>query len=229
MQPLKHLDNSLTHWAMGSEADVLSDIYNDEITIAVWQRNLAASVAAYVQALLQSQQVITLKRVATLPQFQQELPKLFPPTLSINGHLFSHDDFLRDLNQLLEMFSYLFDATTIGVRINTLDRSMCPRFHVDHVPVRLVTTYGGAGTQWLPSAYADRSQLGPNPRGANNAECTIVRNPQAIEQLKSGDVALLKGENWAGNEGRGLIHRSPSCHEIDAKMHKRLLITCDLA
>lgn len=51
MQPLKHLDNTHTHWAMGSEADVLSDIYNDEITIAVWQRNLAASVAAYVQAL----------------------------------------------------------------------------------------------------------------------------------------------------------------------------------
>lgn len=228
MQQLKYLDNTLTHWAMGSEAEVLSDIYNDDITIAIWQRNLAESINAYVQALLQSQQVIALKLVATLPQFQQELAKLFPPALSINGLLFTHDDFLRDLNQLLDMFSCLFDATTIGVRINTLDRSMCPRFHVDHVPVRLVTTYGGAGTQWLPSAFAERSQLGPNPRGANNPESSIVRNAQAIEQLKSGDVALLKGENWAGNEGRGLIHRSPSCHEIDGTVHRRLLITCDL-
>jgi len=36
-----------------------------------------------------------------------------------------------------------------GTRITTLDRAMCPRFHVDRVPVRLIVTWGGPGTQWL--------------------------------------------------------------------------------
>ena len=30
-----------------------------------------------------------------------------------------------------------------------------------------------------------------------------------IQSANEGDVCLLKGESWQGNEGRGLIHRSP--------------------
>jgi len=44
-----------------------------------------------------------------------------------------------------------------------------------------------------------------------------------IQQLKRGDVALLKGEKWLGNEGFGLIHRSPH----PAPGERRLLLTLD--
>ena len=36
-------------------------------------------------------------------------------------------------------------------------------------------------------------------------------------------VALLKGESWGGNQGAGLIHRSPQILEEK----KRLLLTLD--
>ena len=38
----------------------------------------------------------------------------------------------------------------------------------------------------------------------------IDRVAQEIQQLQSGDVAVLKGELWAGNENAGLVHRSPA-------------------
>lgn len=44
---------------------------------------------------------------------------------------------IADIQLLGEMFSCLFDLSAIGLRLATLTRAMCPRFHVDHVPCRL--------------------------------------------------------------------------------------------
>jgi len=41
--------------------------------------------------------------------------------------------------------------------------------------------------------------------------------------LLPGDVALLKGELWEGNEGAGMVHRSPSMNPGD----RRLLLSFD--
>lgn len=229
MNPLKQLNDSQAHWAMDGVPDVLTQIYKDDITIAIWQRSLSENIDDYVQALLQSAQKPTLKVVATPSKLLQELQRIFPESITINNNTATNHEFLENINELLEMFSCLFDAETLGLRINTLERSMCPRFHVDHVPVRLVTTYGGAGTEWLPAAYADCSKLGRQAGGVVDENSGIICNAEAIQQLRTGDVALLKGENWEGNEGRGLIHRSPNCHLDDTgHVQRRLLITCDL-
>jgi hypothetical protein len=92
---------------------------------------------------------------------------------------------------------------------------MCPRFHVDHVPVRLITTYAGVGSQWLMEGVMDRRRLA-QPE-AEPADASL------IQQMRSGDVALLKGEKWQGNEGYGLIHRSPQL----APGERRLILSLD--
>ena len=51
----------------------------------------------------------------------------------------------------------------------------------------------------------------------------LFNNLQDIQQLHQGEVALLKGESWEGNQGAGLIHRSPNL--IDQT--KRLILTLD--
>ena len=48
---------------------------------------------------------------------------------------------------------------------------------------------------------------------------------ELIQQINAGEVALLKGEKWQGNEGAGLIHRSPAL----APGERRLILTLDLA
>jgi hypothetical protein len=100
---------------------------------------------------------------------------------------------------------------------------MCPRFHVDRVPCRLVSTYHGIATEWLPHNKADRSKLGMGSNGLIDRQSGLYKNDEDIQKLNFGDVALLKGECWEGNEGAGLIHRSPSVAENE----KRLLVTID--
>ena len=48
-------------------------------------------------------------------------------------------------------------------------------------------------------------------------------DPAHIRHLACGDVALLKGEKWLGNEGAGLVHRSPS----QGNGERRLILTLD--
>ena len=66
---------------------------------------------------------------------------------------------------------------------------------------RLLTTYVGAGTEWLRDEDVERTALG----GEDNS---LVRKPGAISQvLETGWVGILKGERAC--PGRGLVHRSP--------------------
>jgi hypothetical protein len=91
----------------------------------------------------------------------------------------------------------------VGVRLHVLPDTMCPRFHTDRVPARLLVTYAGRGTEWLPENLVTRpGQSGPLPdQSVSEVD---------IEVLPAGGVSLLKGESWVGNEGRGLVHRSPA-------------------
>ncbi|MNV95110.1 hypothetical protein D3C71_1899700 [compost metagenome] len=47
--------------------------------------------------------------------------------------------------------------------------------------------------------------------------------PEDYQQMLCGEVAVLKGEKWQGNEGLGLIHRSPQ----PAPGERRLILTLD--
>lgn len=100
---------------------------------------------------------------------------------------------------------------------------MCPRFHVDKVPCRLITTYYGIATQWLPQYLVDRTKLGAGCSGKTDEDSGLLLEPNAIQQLEAGQVALLKGENWLNNQNAGLVHRSPQPGEGE----KRLLLTLD--
>jgi len=126
-----------------------------------------------------------------------------------------YEGFIADVSWLVSAFACLLGAKRVGLRLRVLDKAMCPRFHVDHVPVRLISTYCGIGSQWLKEGAMDRRQLG-------KAEVEPQDNA-LIQQIACGEVALLKGEKWHGNEGFGLIHRSPQL----APGERRLILTLD--
>jgi len=86
------------------------------------------------------------------------------------------------------------------------------------------TTYQGVATEWLPNDSVDRSKLGHGSKGKADHESGLYKNPQDIQQLQQGDVALLKGDLWDGREGFGLVHRSPQLQD----QGNRLLLTLDI-
>lgn len=213
-------------WAIDQDPAVLARIYEDAISIAIWQRQLQQDVDSYLNELLRKSKTIALKLSGSPEQLMEEIQRVFPPALISEQHsCISAAAFYADIHQVLDMFACLFDAKILGLRINTLEHAMCPRFHTDNVAIRLITSYHGLATEWLPDQLANRAALGTVFASQINTAGAITDHQKNIQQLSTGDVALFKGELWAGNEGRGIIHRSPA---PTLQQPKRLVVTCDL-
>ncbi|WP_371232371.1 DUF1826 domain-containing protein [Pseudomonas sp. QE6] len=193
---------------LGSDPQVLAEVLMDDVNLAVWQRTLYPEISAFADRL--ASRPLDLKQSLDVQEERVVLGELLEHAPFDGCALFR-----ADLEWLLEAFACLTGARRIGLRLRCLDRAMCPRFHVDHVPLRLVTTYAGPASQWLEEGAMARNCLGePKAEPADSAP---------IRQMAAGDVGLFKGERWAGNPGRGIVHRSPQPESGE----RRLLLTLD--
>ncbi|UHD18496.1 DUF1826 domain-containing protein [Thiocapsa bogorovii] len=101
----------------------------------------------------------------------------------------------------------------IGLRIERLERAMCPRWHVDRTGIRLLCTWRGPGTEWLDDPRID-------PRGLLGS----AADAPATGQARPFDILLLKGSAWQGNAAGGAIHRSP---QVAPGSDPRILVALD--
>jgi hypothetical protein len=198
------------HMSQDKQPTVLSDIYKAEINIAIWRRQKQFLVKEFLEL---------------NPTFQKEMVLTPQDALSRIRESFNNNmiEVSEDIAELVDMFCYLFELKQAGMRLKVLDKAMCPKFHVDKVPCRLVTTYQGMATQWLPHELVDQTKLGWGCNGLPDNESGLYQSEIDIQQLNCGDVALIKGTLWEGNENAGLVHRSPELITNE----KRLILTLD--
>lgn len=130
-------------------------------------------------------------------------------------------DCLQAASDWIDYYATLFDARQVGLRLSDIRRPMCPRFHVDSVPCRMIAPLAGVGTEWIAADEVDRHLLEhraadvPNPAGAP------ILAGGSIRQLAPGSIGFFKGcmDDWGVSPG--VTHRSPP---QDAP---RLLLTLD--
>ena len=195
----------------GHTPAVLAEALNEGVNLAVWQRTLPPHIASFAQTLLALGEPLAESLSLEIENGELRLTELAQAYRDLAGH----EGFVADVEWLAGAYACLLDARRIGLRLRVLDKAMCPRFHVDHVPLRLITTYAGDGSQWLHENVMPRQRLGdPTAEPRDNRD---------VEQLMAGQVALFKGEKWAGNEGAGIIHRSPPVEDGA----RRLILTLD--
>ncbi|PPC89839.1 MAG: hypothetical protein CTY34_09985 [Methylobacter sp.] len=197
----------------------LSRIYEDGVNLCVIERLMPKAVEQFIYQALQGVGSIEVSQPVDPMSF--DFGRLWPQA----SHLPGYGAWLDDLTMLISLFCDLFECREAGLRLLSLDKAMCPRFHVDRGPVRLVCSYGGIGTEWLPEYALDRRKLGMGGLGKPDNESGLITDPTAIRQMPAFALGLMKGENWAGNEGQGLVHRSP---QPTAAQPRRLLLTLDL-
>ncbi|MBM4200903.1 MAG: DUF1826 domain-containing protein [Gammaproteobacteria bacterium] len=200
----------------------LSRIYEPDVNLCIIERAPTPDVDAYVRSLLARATPIEVVRTIRFESFDGQ--DLLPETL--RDQTAAYASWRRDVVRLTALFCDLFEAESVGLRLRTLDKPMCPRFHTDFVPARLICAYGGPGTQWLPEEAVDRRRLGSRSGGLPDAESGLIRRGDAVEEIPQYAIALLKGERWEGNEGRGAVHRSPQ--NAKGEPVPRLLLTLDL-
>ncbi|MGE6605743.1 DUF1826 domain-containing protein [Halomonas sp. NPDC076908] len=201
------------HTAKGDDISVLPRIFEDEINITIMCRRLPADVALSVAAQCQIDRAWQFAWLGKPDHsLRTDLRKRLPQPDAAEA-------LIDDITSVAEAAAYLFNTETVGIRLRLLNAAMCPRFHCDNLPVRLVTTYMGPGSEWLPEYAINRAGLGaPHPERPE-----IIKDASAIQRMAPGEIALLKGSGWVGNEEQGLVHRSPSLKEGE----KRLLLTID--
>lgn len=201
-------------------ANVLPHIYDQSTNIVIWQRDLEQALTNAVNTLISTNAIKPLELAVSPDDAFDKLVTALKPD---DNNRDETDALCKDIALLVEMFCCLFDLKRAGLRLKIVDKPMCPRFHVDKIPCRLVTTYQGVATQWLNHSDVERSKLGTGNLGKPDEEPGLFKSLNNINQLQQGDVALLKGEYWDENEGAGLVHRSPPV----ATNEQRLLLTLD--
>ncbi|OBP13885.1 hypothetical protein A5320_14510 [Rheinheimera sp. SA_1] len=186
-------------------AEVLTEIFEPTVNMVIWQRQPDPAVESYSQYLVAA----SLQASGTTDFLQlqavvepAELPALLAQKLPDAP---GKTEFIADLQLLSQMLTCLMDCSAVGFRLKLLQQAMCPRFHTDHVALRLLVTYVGAGTEWLNQAQSPG----------------LYRQLQIPQQLRPAEVALLKGSAWQGNGAGAIWHRSPE------STAPRLLVSLD--
>ena len=121
-------------------------------------------------------------------------------------------DFCGWIDYWVKEFSRRSCASAIQLSLSHSRQPTCPRFHIDNIPLRLIATLYGPGTQWLHAGDVVRGD-----------DCAINQNVDArtIQQMSSNSVGFFYGARSRSAHG-GVVHRSPLTTEdrVVVKMDK---------
>lgn len=101
-----------------------------------------------------------------------------------------------DMANVCNVFCDVVGEDAIGFCLGT-ERG-CRRYHLDNVPMRLLVTYAGQGTEWLPETASDREAF-----EGGMANEFILKDPSARQFVGLWDIAVFRGGP------KGVLHRTP--------------------
>ncbi|MFN6977025.1 MAG: DUF1826 domain-containing protein [Gemmobacter sp.] len=189
--------------AVVADADpgVLARVTRPGVAAAIWQRTLDPALMRWLEA----------TPPQNLPRCRMALPvgdvgRAADAACGIAGLPPSPERaaLAADAQDLARRFAAIMAAPAVALRLEAVTTNACRRFHVDHMPARLLCTYRGQATQYGV----------PGPQGE-------VAAPAA---LATGWVGLFRGSLWPGEE-TALLHRSPP---IEGSGETRLLLVLDV-
>ncbi|MEQ8661899.1 MAG: DUF1826 domain-containing protein [Gammaproteobacteria bacterium] len=115
----------------------------------------------------------------------------------------------------VETLTDLLGCDAVGIRAQRLRGPMCPRFHVDRVPCRMLITFVGEPTEWIAHDEVDWARFADPGTGT-----VPVTSSGTIRHLAKTSWSLLKGAAW-DTRFCGVVHRSPDVQQ------DRLLLSLD--
>ena len=175
--------------------DAIKDFPNKSDQLAIMNRSMPENASLFFSELLKISFNITgeiYKETATInikDLLSDKLPK------KIQNNIF-YQPWIEDMANLCEMFCITEKSSYISFSLSS--HRGCRRYHIDNVPLRLLVTYAGQGTEWLPDEFANKRAYAngePNER--------IIKDISKKQFVGEWDIALFKG----GPEG--LLHRTP--------------------
>jgi hypothetical protein len=180
----------------GGEVTVLFRVLSADTRLAIWQRHPPPAWSRLMKPL----RSVGPFRVAAEGEPDTAVRRLdaalpAPPVTM-----------MHDVHLLAGLFAVISRQATVRIRLEGVTCGACTRWHVDTVPLRLLCTHHGPGTEW--------------PAGDDEAAVP--------GEIGSPCVALLKGRGFPGKPDDGCLHRSPALSRRRVAQRSRLLICVDL-
>lgn len=184
---------------IGTSRRVLDSIARSSVQLALWQRALPDGLSA------------------ALAGWARREPASFAGRCRAEGRDleaclagFEHEAWRRwlldDIGSLVREVLRRSGSASCRVSIGAVRGDQCRKFHVDHLRLRLISTYSGPGTEWLGAGDVRRDALAQAVVDPDEANRAIVRRAAGVRRARAGDVLLMKGLLGGGD---GLVHRSP--------------------
>jgi hypothetical protein len=188
--------------ARGAGPEVLARIAEPGQAAAIWTRGRSPGFAAWIDAV----------PPGLLPSLRASCPvaraaELVDAACDVSGlpETSGREMLCADIAALAEVFGGVTGHDDLRLRLDVVQGDACRRFHVDNVPVRLLCTYRGRGTEYgLARAAGD---------------------PEPVLRMAAGDAGLFRGLAWPGAPRPNIVHRSPP---IADSGEVRLLLVLDL-
>jgi hypothetical protein len=169
-------DPAAHHVVQAPRREALAGIRQPGINLAIWQRAVPGAVAAEIAGV----------DLCCLPEVRLVAPAdALAVPLAAAMAAWAAPALMDDVLGLAADFAAIMATPAISVRLEAIAGDACRRWHADYVTARLITTYLGPGTDWLPD-------------GAGEGDA---------RRLPTGAVAMFKGHGWAPEAP--IIHRSP--------------------
>ncbi len=193
------------HVTMGEAPDALAAIADPAINLAIWQRRLAPGLVAAAGQLAHGAAGEIRLNVAVdgvaVAVSRALVTAGWPPVTAL----------VADVAELARLAAAHMKTAALDLRLEVITGDACRKFHADHVPLRLITSYAGPGSQWLANADAEALAAG------------VLLDRLDLRQLLAGEVALFKGKLLTD---RPIIHRSPP---IAGTRQRRLVLVINPA
>ncbi|WP_394843897.1 DUF1826 domain-containing protein [Pendulispora brunnea] len=188
-------------YTMVETPDGLDGILDAGINVAIWRRSLSKPLRAWLQDIA-SVQPFSVQTVldARAPQWEPLLAPLPEGARRV--------ELQQDIRLLFERFVGLTHTSAVRASLAVVTTNNCGKFHVDYVGLRLLCTYAGQGTEWVPEHAVNRSAMDRPWDDLATINRAIVPDARRVRRTQPGQVLLLKGAKFPGNAAHGAVHRS---------------------
>lgn len=176
----------------GTDSAVLNAVQSANVGMAVWQRSMPEAMKSWADRVaagagIRARMLIPVERCEN--RIERALRNARIPSSPAGAKI------KRDAADLVRIFADIGGLQQVDLRLETIKGDACWKFHIDRVAFRLICTYSGPGTQYVPPDYSQQAI----------AQQRDYAGPLATMGIY--DVALFKGAE--DSEHDGIVHRSP--------------------
>lgn len=198
----------IKNWRIGTTLKSLKYIHQKGVNISIYDRDVDL-LENEINSLLNLE--VEIKSKGSVDIILEEVKKVINPN--------EFPLVYNDIESLLYLFKKVSASENLKLLVAIVNTNMCRRFHTDVNDLRMLCTYAGSGTLWLPEDNINREAL----LNYGNNE-SIVIDEHNIQQVDTGSLIILKGSKYVQNDTNAVVHRSPA---IEGNNETRLLLRID--